>query len=161
LHPKGTALSGDCNVRTASSYRAKLNSPCSLVLLQHQPIVFSSHTSPAAASSTSTANRVISSVYTRKVKQGPLETEWLPIVSDFLIHHPPMCRMVWEKHAVAHNTETSNIPVEQKGKIRRSESRECGRRSTSMKESKCLLGDCTFPRLFNPLGSYFHCFTSM
>jgi hypothetical protein len=80
LHPKGIALSGDYNVRTASSYRAKL----------------------------------ISSVYMRKVKQGPLETEWLPIVSDFLIHHTRMRSMVWGKYAVAQNTETSNIPLNKK-----------------------------------------------
>lgn len=61
-----------------------------------------------------TGQNLISSVYTRKVKQGPLETEWLPILSDFLIHHPRMCSMVWEKYAVAQNTETSNIPLNKK-----------------------------------------------
>jgi len=55
-------------------------------------------------------------VYMSKVKQGPLETEWLPILSDFLIHHPRMCSMVWEKYAVAQNTETSNIPLNKKEK---------------------------------------------
>ena len=36
----------------------KLNSPCSLILLQHQPTVFSSHTTPAAASSHQPASSI-------------------------------------------------------------------------------------------------------
>ena len=157
--------------------------------------------------------KLISSVYMRKVRQGPTlrpsgsysiviwfsrspSTIILYLIFSFIIHafaaygpvrfaeksrlKEPFTDLLWKKniipslkqykrtghglgkYAVAQSTETGKIQSnKRKEKNDLSKSWERGRRSTSVKERKCLLRNGPLPGLLHPLGSYLLCFSSM